>query len=104
MAERSGEEVLLELAAFDWVVFGNSKRLHHAAELVIDVAGWCYEDVTTSCGLRVPYARIPGMFTRMRAKRCNRCCDRLGWPRGIGSPKNDDALRPLVGLPPKEAK
>ena len=40
---------------------------------------------------------IPGLFSRMGATRCRKCCDALGWSRGTGSPKNDNRLRPWAG-------
>lgn len=89
---------LTECARFDWVVFGASDRLHNAAEFVVDVDEWCFRDVRTACGLRQERAFIPGILTRMGAARCSHCCDRLGYPRGKGSPKNDDGCRALLGL------
>lgn len=41
---------------------------------------------------------IPGIFDRMGADRCDECCDRLGYPHGAGSPKNDEACRALLGM------
>jgi len=55
----------------------------------------CEGEGVTSCGIRGRFA-IPGLFSRMGMPRCSRCCDALGWPRGNGSPKNDDMLRPLM--------
>lgn len=82
-----------ELAEWDWVVFPNYGRLHHLAE---SEGHWeQYDQGVTSCGRRGMLA-IPGLFTRMGAERCNRCCDKVGYPRGKGSPKNDDACRALV--------
>ena len=89
-------EKLAELFAWDWAVTVSGDRLHHVAEIdeenesaIVSVHG------VTSCGIRgVLY--VPGLFTRMGARRCSRCSDKLGWPRGVGSPKNDDVVRPLV--------
>jgi hypothetical protein len=39
---------------------------------------------------------IPGLFSRMGKERCKHCCRMTGMPQGTGSPKNDDACRPLV--------
>jgi len=94
------DAMLVEYARVDWVVFGNWQRLHHAVELIADPHEWCYRDVRTACGVTVDRAHVPGIFTRMGTDRCAHCCDRAGFPRGIGSPKNDDACRALLGLPP----
>jgi hypothetical protein len=94
-----GIATLTEYARFDWVVFGTWDRLHNPAEFAVDVDEWCCRDVTTACGLRRERAFIPGIFTRMGAERCSHCCDRSGYPRGKGSPKNDDGCRALLGLP-----
>lgn len=91
---------LTEYARVDWVVFGEWQRLHNAVELTPDEHEWCYRSVKTACGLQPDRAYVPGIFTRMGADRCAHCCDRSGFPRGIGSPKNDDACRAILGLPP----
>lgn len=90
-------EELAELAEWDWVNTGGDV-LHHLAEWDdIERAGddWGGPG-RTSCNRRVKWACIPGFFTRMSAKRCERCCKALGYPQGAGSPKNSKAIRPLV--------
>lgn len=82
----------LELAEWDWVVLPSWGKLHHPAEFS-DLCG--ESEGVTSCGRRGILV-IPGIFTRMGAARCSRCCDKLGYPHGKGSPKNDDRCRPLV--------
>jgi hypothetical protein len=52
-------------------------------------------DGITACGLRGAL-HIPGVFTRMGAERCASCCEVTGMPPGKGSPKNDDACRPIA--------
>lgn len=92
----------LTLNDIDWVVTGRWKTLHHAtltperSEELDDYAS--LDDVTFDCGRRVARVHIPGPFTRMGAKRCDRCCDRNGLPRGVGSPKNDAVCRRILGL------
>lgn len=96
------EPTLHELARYDWVVAYEmqfSRVIHQLAafddpELAEDEWGG---QGRTSCGLKT-YLCIPGLFTRMDAPRCKTCCKIAGFPEGIGSPKNDDDLRPLVGL------
>lgn len=100
MTEEDYAETLTRYARVDWVAFGNWDRLHNAIEFVADAHEWCYLDVLTACGLRRDRAFVPGIFTRTGAERCAHCCDRSGFPRGTGSPKNDDACRALVGLSP----
>lgn len=52
----------------------------------------------TVCGYR-GWLELPGVLTRLRTPRCNRCCDALGLPRGLGHPKNDDECRRILGYP-----
>lgn len=91
------DEILLE---WDWLITPNGQRLHYAGlnrELAADLTYYgMVENIFLACGRWVESASIPGIFTRMGAERCQLCCDRLGYPRGKGSPKNDDACRPLV--------
>lgn len=80
-------------------------RLHHAtlpaelAECDDLVEGLVdRQAVTTTCGRVMTNLTVPGIFTRQLARRCAACCRALGYPKGIGSPKNDDACRALLGL------
>lgn len=85
------------VAEWDWVQLQNRLTLHHMAamdDLESAELEWGGDGVTT-CGLR-GYLMIPGLFSRTGCRRCTKCCDALGWPRGTGSPKNDSALRPLA--------
>lgn len=41
---------------------------------------------------------IPGVGSRMSITRCPRCCELAGLPDGVGSPKNDDACRRILGM------
>lgn len=96
---------LTELAEWDWMLTEVGTVLHHLARF--DDPGqaevnWGGPGRTT-CGLQTKWLSIPGLLTRMEAKRCERCCRAVGYPLGYGSPKNDDALRPLVEARLKEA-
>ena len=87
------------VAEWDWVYTwtDGGRHLHHLATILGPVtadAGWGADGVST-CGLRKRWV-IPGVLSRMGMPRCAHCCARPGWPRGDGSPKNDEALRPLV--------
>lgn len=95
---RTVVDELVELAEWDWVVTSNGSRLHHLErfdDTVRSAIDWGGPG-TISCGRWSDWLGIAGAFTRMGAKRCDRCCDRVGFPRGVGSPKNDRTLRPLV--------
>lgn len=41
----------------------------------------------TVCGAE-GFLHMPGIFSRMSARRCPLCCDALGIPRGYGAPFN----------------
>ena len=87
-----------QLAEWDWAISPYGRILHYPLEIdnreTLD-HDW-YAKGKAACGFVPLYFSIPGMFTRMGAKRCDKCCDALGYPRGVGSPKNDDACRPMV--------
>ncbi len=80
---------------WDWVVTKSYSRLH--APLIWEDPEYhaCVDDGQTVCGL-TGWLSIPGFFSRMGKERCKHCCRMTGMPQGIGSPKNDDACRPLV--------
>lgn len=99
----------LRLADFDWVITQHGDSLHHPT-LPADLAADLDDDGTLGiehpldnpilldCGRQVPAVLIPGLFTRLGAMRCTRCCKATGMPPGKGSPKNDAACRALLGL------
>lgn len=95
---RSRSEELLLLAEWDWVITDVGECLHHLAAFDDPIqAGKSWGGSgTTSCGRHSLWLMIPGYFTRGGARRCGRCCKAVGYPPGYGSPKNDDACRPLV--------
>lgn len=84
-----------EVAEWDWIVTGRWDRLHAPEKWDDPDYGAYDEEAVTACGL-TGWFSIPGVFTRMGAPRCAHCCRIRGYPRGNGSPKNDDAIRPLV--------
>jgi hypothetical protein len=43
------------------------------------------------CGLKKRWG-MPGLFSRLGAQRCKRCCRLLGLPEGYGCPANDMKL------------
>lgn len=94
----SDRDAFIGYVTMDWIDFGRCTRLHSPASFKVDLDGWCLTDVTTACGRHTERAFIPGIFTRISAPRCARCCAETDLPPGIGSPKNDDACRRILGL------
>lgn len=86
-----------EYAEWDWVEFACGDVLHAVARLdneaTVDVEWVGHGE--TECGRRGDLY-IPGMFTRMSAKRCERCCRRTHMPQGDGSPKNAAECVPIA--------
>ncbi len=87
---------LRRMAEWDWVIADRGVVLHHVKASAVNAYEWRFEDVQTSCGRTLDFAYVPGLFTRTGAKRCDRCCDHVGYPRGKGSPKNDPACAELL--------
>lgn len=98
--EDGDDATLAAIAVYDWVVTPTGNVLHKldafddplAAENEWGGAG------RLTCGLWTEWLRLPGLFERMGLPRCKRCCHRVGFPQGVGSPKNDKEPRPMVGL------
>lgn len=91
-----------EIGEWDWYSpfrgFGRGRGQLHlivSADWGQSEHDWFVEQGTTACG-RTTGASIAGMFSRMGATRCPKCCTAVGYPRGVGSPKNDEAVRPLT--------
>ena len=86
--------VLLE---WDWALTATGWVLHHVKHL--DNAERFGDDRQgggrMTCGITT-WLSVPGMFSRIDGERCKNCSRILGIPPGIGSPKNDKALRPWV--------
>lgn len=80
---------------WDWVVTKSYGVLHCPVKWDDpDYTAWV-DNGATACGV-CGELHIPGIFSRMGKMRCKRCCTTIGFPQGVGSPKNDDACRPLV--------
>jgi len=91
-------QTLVELARWDWLASHDDERLHAPGPTATpNVDTWGY-DGPSACGLTPGDWHIPGFFTRMSVDRCTACCQKTGLPEGVGSPKNDEACRELVGL------
>ena len=104
MIEDTTPEHALAIISYDWLVSKTWNRLHFAdlsAEDAVEIIDWGGLDgpVRLACGRTAAYVCIPGMFSRMGAERCTGCCRALGYMPGKGSPKNDDGLRAILGLP-----
>jgi hypothetical protein len=94
----------LTLNDLDWVYTQTGGVLHHAtfdAEAEAEM-----EDYANAMGLLdcqpnrgLVHVSIPGFLSRMSMKRCLRCCDRNGYPYGLGSPKNDNRIRVILDIP-----
>ena len=91
-----------DLWEWDWSYTVHGNLLHHAATLDPNKDYSAEGNGITSCGRKL-WLAIPGIFSRMGMERCKRCCDALGYPHGTGSPKNDDACRPIVEARLREA-
>jgi hypothetical protein len=70
-------------------------RLHAVVAISNDADADWYGVGTTECGIKSELY-IPGIFTRMSAKRCEDCCGITGMPPGMQSPKNDETCRVVV--------
>jgi hypothetical protein len=84
-----------EIAEWDWVVTKTWSRLHAPLDWDDPDEEMHVEDGRTVCG-HSGLLLVPGVFTRMGAMRCKHCCRMTGMPPGRGSPKNDDACRPIA--------
>lgn len=98
----SETESATRLIESHWLVASTWNVLHHATitdpdDLAEIDDGGTVLDVRLTCGQRAKTVTIPGLFTRVGARRCSRCCARLGYPRGVGSPKNEQAIRTMKG-------
>jgi len=84
-----------EMGEWDWWYGPPKYRVLHAADVTYNEAEDTAGYGVSACGWRAHFA-IPGIFSRMGLPRCAKCCVKLGYPGGIGSPKNDEACRPLI--------
>lgn len=77
------------------------RRLTWTSEHRADMAGlWAVSHpVRLACGRTAAALFIPGIGSRLSLPRCTGCCRATGMKPGIGSPKNDDACRAVLGLP-----
>ena len=76
-----------------WLTTPSGTRLHHGS-----FRSGCADPFgpgRTDCGIETELS-VPGIFTRMTAQRCRRCCAATGMPQGAGSPKNDDTCREVL--------
>ena len=98
------------LARLDWVVARSWHRLHALPygpwtwEQADDIAfEWSlYGPVMLACRRMASMVCIPGVGSRDPRgglPRCSGCCRATGMIPGIGSPKNSDECRKLLGLP-----
>jgi len=89
------ERYVVELFEWDWGMSPAGKVLHSVGLDNADPELWGAWPGVSVCGVRSEWM-VPGIFSRLGASRCSRCCRALNIAAGIGSPKNDEALRPWV--------
>jgi|SRR5215472_17388103 len=103
---REDPELFKWYARVDWVLAMAGRRVLHAvpddawtAVHEQEIAeGWAvFTPIRLACGCRARVF-IAGMFSRLGARRCARCCRATGLPPGIGAPKNDPECRVILGL------
>jgi hypothetical protein len=58
-----------------------------------DDGGTPQADGKTACGLSGQFV-MPGILSRMGARRCPACCDAVGVPHGRGAPYNSGVREP----------
>lgn len=90
-----------KLVAFDWLVSRKWNVLHFAEltdKQLAEMYDWRQLDgpIRLACNRTAAWVSIPGVFTRMGAMRCSRCCRVKGYPEGKGSPKNDTVCRTIL--------
>lgn len=96
---------VLAVGRLNWLETRHGRVLHSAREwtagLLEELAdgGHSPGPVRLACGQVARAVWIPGVFTRLGAPRCARCCKATGLPPGKGSPNNDPACRNALGLP-----
>lgn len=71
-----------------WLQVGAGESLHRVASITWEdgqemIAG----EGTAVCGAQGRMT-MPGIFSRMGARRCPLCCDAIPIPRGVGAPWN----------------
>lgn len=100
MSDYDPERTFLETARWSWVMSWRAGEVLHALAVTAHVnSGGVQAMGITACGRKGVWG-LPGIFSRMDLPRCKQCSRALGWPHGVGSPKNDPALRPLVEAAP----
>lgn len=76
-----------------WLQFNpGGRRLHRVSEIKWWDDGereMIRGDGVAVCGQR-GFMHMPGIFSRMGAQRCPRCCKALGIPNGDGAPYNTE--------------
>lgn len=71
-----------------WLVNARWKVLHRISDIEWnDQDQWISGRGITICGQAGEF-RMPGIFSRMELRRCEKCCKALGIPAGDGAPMN----------------
>jgi hypothetical protein len=74
-----------------WLVLPRWGALHRVFKIKWDGDDLISGDGMTMCGRRGRLV-MPGFMSRLRLKRCGRCCDAACVPKGFGAPYNDKTL------------
>lgn len=100
-------EYARELTRLNWIVMADDAKYLHglapdtADETLIEMVEDGAAVARSACD-RTSHCWVPGVLDRLGmtgAERCPACCDALGLPHGVGSPKNDPACRSVLDLP-----
>jgi hypothetical protein len=84
--------------ASDWLLAATGDELHFAALSDVDAVrvvndAGMHQETGLVCGEVTAGVYLPGWLSRMGAPRCAGCCEALGYPAGVGAPRNDDGCR-----------
>lgn len=79
----------------EWMVLPSWRVLHRISSITPDDIddGLPNGQGEAVCGA-TGHFMVPGIFSRMGLRRCSRCCDQLGIPRGNGNTYNGDIDEP----------
>lgn len=91
-----------KVAHYCWLTGVQGGSLHAPADWLTDEQCDDLEDggarITAACGRNFKGMVMPSANQRTSILRCNTCCKRRGMPVGVGSPKNDNGCRTVMGL------
>lgn len=71
-----------------WLQADRGTLLHRIAEIEWEGCDKISGPGVAVCGTTSHWFSMPGIFSRIGAKRCPKCCEALGIPEGHGAPYN----------------